>query len=116
MTPDAALIFPPSDLDRGWDNCASEAIVVILSGITDATIGAMRVTSKGQVTIPHDVRRRLGVEPGSEVDFVIDDGAVRLIRLVRRGDGGGADIVKRMRSHHLSMTTDEIMALTRSES
>lgn len=73
----------------------------------------MRVTSKGQVTIPQDVRRRLGIEPGSEVDFEVDDDAVRL---VRRTDGQGAALVAQMGGRRLSMTTDEIMALTRGES
>ena len=73
----------------------------------------MRVTSKGQVTIPQDVRRRLGVEPGSEVDFEVDGDAVRL---VRRTEAHGADLVRRMRGRRLTMTTDEIMALTRSDS
>lgn len=73
----------------------------------------MRVTSKGQVTIPQDVRRRLGVEPGSEVDFVVDDDAVRL---VRRAEGGGAELVRQMRQPRLTMTTDEILALTRGDS
>lgn len=72
----------------------------------------MRVTSKGQVTIPQDIRRQLGVEAGSEVDFVVGDGVVRL---VRRPDGGGTALVARMRGQRLSMTTDEIMALTRDE-
>lgn len=73
----------------------------------------MRVTSKGQVTIPQDVRRRLGIEAGTEVDFVIDDDVVRL---VRRTDRRGAALVEQMRGRRLSMTTDEIMALTRGES
>ncbi len=73
----------------------------------------MRVTSKGQVTIPQDVRRRLGIEPGSEVDFEVDDDAVRL---VRRTEGHGAGLVQQMRGRPLKMTTDEIMALTRDES
>ena len=73
----------------------------------------MRVTSKGQVTIPQDIRRRLGVEPGSEVDFVVDDDAVRL---VRRTEGHGAGLVRHMRGRRLSMTTDDIMALTRGHS
>lgn len=72
----------------------------------------MRVTSKGQVTIPLDVRRRLGIEPGSDVDFEIEADAVRL---VRRPDGRGASVVAGMRGRRLSMTTDEIMALTRGE-
>jgi antitoxin PrlF len=31
------------------------------------------VTSKGQVTIPVEIRNRLGIEPGSRLVFVIDD-------------------------------------------
>lgn len=73
----------------------------------------MRVTSKGQVTIPQVVRRRLGIEAGSEVDFELDNDAVRL---VRRTGGQGAALVAQMRGRRLSMTTDEIMALTRGES
>ncbi|MDQ3709068.1 MAG: AbrB/MazE/SpoVT family DNA-binding domain-containing protein [Actinomycetota bacterium] len=73
----------------------------------------MRVTSKGQVTIPQEVRRRLGIEPGSEVDFQIDND---IVRLVRRPAGSGAALVSRMRGRgRTSMTTDEIMALTRGE-
>ena len=39
----------------------------------------MRVTEKGQVTIPKDIRDRLGIVPGSEVDFVADEKGARLI-------------------------------------
>jgi len=54
----------------------------------------MRATSKGQVTIPQDVRRRLGITSGSEVEFeVVDDG----VRLVRRRESVGADAVAGMR-------------------
>jgi hypothetical protein len=57
--------------------------------------------------------RRLGIEPGSEVDFVVDDDTVRLVRRTR---GGGAVIVDQMRGRHrLAMSTDEIMALTRAD-
>lgn len=72
----------------------------------------MRVTSKGQVTIPQDVRRRLGIEPGSEVDFEVDRDVVRL---VRRDDRGGAALVSQMRGRRIGMSTDEIMSLTRGE-
>jgi AbrB family looped-hinge helix DNA binding protein len=74
--------------------------------------GLMRVTSKGQVTIPRDVRRRLGIEPGSEVDFEVDGDAARL---VRRTGCGGVAIVARRRGRRLTMSTDEIMALTRDD-
>ena len=72
----------------------------------------MRVTSKGQVTIPQDIRRRLGVEPGAEVDFVVEGD---LVRLVRRGNGNGHSVVEKMRGRRLTMTTDEIMSLIRGD-
>ena len=73
----------------------------------------MRVTSKGQVTIPQAVRKRLGIEPGSEVDFeVVDDD----VRLVRRPAGKGRALVATMRGRGgVSMSTDELMALTRGD-
>lgn len=41
----------------------------------------MRVTEKGQVTIPKEIRDRLKIGPGSEVDFVVSEDGVRLVRL-----------------------------------
>ncbi|MGV8939029.1 MAG: AbrB/MazE/SpoVT family DNA-binding domain-containing protein [Allorhizobium sp.] len=38
----------------------------------------MRVTSKGQVTIPKDLRELVGIEPNSEVSFAIEDGRLVL--------------------------------------
>ncbi len=73
----------------------------------------MRVTSKGQVTIPRDVRKRLGIAPGSEVDFELDE---RGARLVRARTSRGKKIARRMRGGAtVRMSTDEIMALTRGE-
>lgn len=40
----------------------------------------MRVTEKGQVTIPKAIRDKLGIVPGSEVDFVEEGEVVHLIR------------------------------------
>ena len=42
----------------------------------------MRVTEKGQVTIPKEIRDRLGIGPGSEVDFVERDSVVVLEKRV----------------------------------
>lgn len=36
------------------------------------------MTSKGQVTIPKDIRRRMGLRPGDRVEFVEEDGHYRL--------------------------------------
>lgn len=41
----------------------------------------MRVTEKGQVTIPKPIRDKLGIGPGSEVEFVERDDAVEIVRL-----------------------------------
>ena len=71
----------------------------------------MRVTSKGQVTIPQAVRERLGIIPGSEVDFHVDEHGARLVR-VSRGEGKG--LAARMRGRATAgFSTEEIMALTR---
>lgn len=73
----------------------------------------MRVTSKGQVTIPQKVRQQLGITPGSEVDFQLDDGGVRLIRV---SDGAGKELAAGMRGRAtVAMSTEEIMALTRGD-
>lgn len=73
----------------------------------------MRVTSKGQVTIPQAVRRRLGIGPGSEVEFELDE---RGARLVRAKTAQGKVLVRRMRGRgDVAMSTEEIMALTRGE-
>lgn len=42
------------------------------------------LTSKGQVTIPADVRRRLGLSPGDRLAFVLDGDQVRLVRRENR--------------------------------
>ena len=42
----------------------------------------MRITSKGQVTIPQEIRERAGFLPGTDVAFAMDgDGTVRLERV-----------------------------------
>lgn len=78
----------------------------------------MRITSKGQVTIPQAVRERTGLLPNTEVEFVVDGGAVRIVKSasVRRASRG-ARAVHRLRQNggRVRMTTDEIMALTRGE-
>ncbi len=77
----------------------------------------MRITSKGQVTIPVEIRERLGLLPNSEVEFTVEGNALRL-RKVRNGKatGRGRSIVQRLKGKATSgMTTKQIMALTRAE-
>jgi len=76
----------------------------------------MRVTSKGQVTIPRNIRQKLGIAPQSEVEFVIEGNTVRL-KTVAGADSKGKRLVDSLRGRAtVRMTTDEIMALTRGES
>ncbi len=76
------------------------------------------VTSKGQVTIPKRVRDRLGIVPGSQVEF--EPQADGKVVLVKKGRGAarrvGPSRFAALRGRAtVKMTTDEIMALTRGE-
>jgi len=73
----------------------------------------MRITSKGQVTIPQPIRERLGLLPYSEVEFELEHDSVR-IRKAHRTSARGDAVVARARGTATSrLTTDEILALTR---
>lgn len=75
----------------------------------------MKVTSKGQVTIPIHVREHLGIRPGTEVGFEIVDGEVRL-RVVAGPGPRGRDLVEAMRGRaSTGLETDEILELTRGD-
>jgi AbrB family looped-hinge helix DNA binding protein len=72
----------------------------------------MRVTSKGQVTIPQAIREEFGIQPGVEVEFAVDGDAIRIVKVT--GSRRGHTIVDRLRgSGHGRMSTDEILAHTR---
>ena len=73
----------------------------------------MRVTEKGQVTIPKQLRDELGIGAGSEVDFEREDDTI-VIRKATRGPARGQRLVQRLRGRgDVAMSTDEILALTR---
>jgi AbrB family looped-hinge helix DNA binding protein len=75
----------------------------------------MKVNSKGQVTIPAELRAEVGIVPGDEVDVVVDGNGLRIVR--REGTlTRGQRAVRRLRgTATTSMTTDEIMELLRGE-
>ena len=78
----------------------------------------MQVTSKGQVTIPQEIRNRLGLLPHTRVEFELAGDHVRLRKApLRPGERGrGQMVVDLLRgSATTGMSTDEIMALTRGE-
>ncbi len=75
----------------------------------------MRVTTKGQVTIPRHIREQLGVFPNSEVEFVVEGNTV-MLRKVQDDASRGRKLVEALRGRAtVRMSTDEIMALTRGE-
>ena len=75
----------------------------------------MRVTSKGQVTIPIEIRRQLDIGPDSEVEFEFVGSVVHL-REVRDGQGRAKRILDRLLAAPYSgQSTEELMALTRGE-
>lgn len=76
----------------------------------------MRLTEKGQVTIPIDIRHHLGLHPGDEIEFVIDGEALFLHKSAS-SPSRGRRVVDHLLSHtaDADMTTDEIMALTRGD-
>jgi AbrB family looped-hinge helix DNA binding protein len=75
----------------------------------------MRITAKGQVTIPLWVREQLGLLPNCEVEFDVLGDSVR-VRKTRSSRRRGDAIVERLRgSAGRGMSTDEIMALTRGD-
>lgn len=77
----------------------------------------MRITSKGQVTIPKAIREQAGLLPHTEVEFVLEGNTVSIVRAgARKGEGRGERVLRTLRGHKgVGMSTDEIMALTRNE-
>jgi AbrB family looped-hinge helix DNA binding protein len=76
----------------------------------------MRITSKGQVTIPQEVRESAGFMPGTDVEFQVGPGFVRLVK-ARPGGGRRSrarKLVESLRGRgDFRMTTDEIVTLMR---
>lgn len=75
----------------------------------------MRITSKGQVTIPQAIREKAGLMPETEVEFEYDGRSVRIVKARRPGaKSRGRALVERLKGRgDVKMTTGEIMSLTR---
>lgn len=74
----------------------------------------MRITSKGQVTIPKRIRAAAGLLPNTEVDFVMDGRSVRIVRAKSGKATRGRRIVEHLRGRgDVRLSTDQIMRLTR---
>lgn len=77
----------------------------------------MRITTKGQVTIPQEIRERLGLLPWCEVEFTVVRDSVQIRK--KKGSRSRGErllaLMRRARPPKPGMTTDEIMALTRGD-
>jgi AbrB family looped-hinge helix DNA binding protein len=77
----------------------------------------MLISTKGQVTIPAEIRRKAGLLPNTEVEFVFDD-QQRVMLVPKAGaQTRGERLVEKLRGFKgkFTMSTDELMALTRGE-
>lgn len=73
----------------------------------------MRVTSKGQVTIPKDIRDEAGLLPGAAIECAIAGKVVQITRS-KQALSQRRQLLRRLRgSATVDMSADEIMALTR---
>jgi AbrB family looped-hinge helix DNA binding protein len=72
----------------------------------------VRVTEKGQVTIPQEIRRALGIRPGDEVEFVAED-QYAVLRRVARPERVAERLAAYRGAADAGMSTEEILNLTR---
>ncbi len=68
------------------------------------------VTSKGQVTIPKELRDKFGIEPGAQVDFVAAPDGIRLRKVVDRDRRPGVFgcLKKELAGHGVKEWMDEL--------
>ena len=80
----------------------------------------MRVTQKGQVTIPKHIRDKAGIGPGTEVDFRLEDDRIQIVKRTgtKEGESAGQALVRNLQAAARCATahaysTDEVMELIR---
>ncbi len=70
----------------------------------------MRVSERGQITIPKEIREQFGLKENTEVEFVVREGRVELVRSQKSTDEKIDALYGKKRFTH---STDELMALLR---
>ena len=77
--------------------------------LANSFVDSARVMSKGQVTIPKDVRKVLGIGPGSRVGFIVENGSVRIVNSL---SFAMSNLQKEMKgaADRTGLTTDEAVA------
>ncbi len=71
----------------------------------------MRITTKGQVTIPQKLRLKYGIDAHAEVDFIEEDGKI----VVKVKKASKSPFRKLLGRGDVRLSTDEILRLTRSD-
>ncbi|MEZ5292367.1 MAG: AbrB/MazE/SpoVT family DNA-binding domain-containing protein [Vicinamibacterales bacterium] len=76
----------------------------------------MRITSKGQVTIPQDIREKLGLHPHTEVEFAVKGGEA-VIRPKKGAATHAQRVVAHLKAHGAKMRvrSRELLALLRED-
>lgn len=76
----------------------------------------MSVTSKGQVTIPQNVRESMGILPAeTEIEFIQDDSGRWFIVKAKTVKTRASRFRTAHQTGKLTLCTDDIMALTRGD-
>ncbi len=83
-----------------------------MRGITEAH---MRVTSKGQVTIPIEIRHQLDIRAETEVEFEVVGNVVHLRKARGTEDRGKRVLAQLLATPYAGPSTEALMALTRGE-
>ena len=86
----------------------------ILTSKSNTKGDLMRVSTKGQVTIPLPVREKTGVVPGSEVEFHVEGNRIYIVKTM--SEGRGEALLQRMTGKGtVKMSTEEILRHTRGQ-
>jgi AbrB family looped-hinge helix DNA binding protein len=72
----------------------------------------MKITQKGQITIPNEIRKTFDLHPNTEVEFIVKDNQV----ILRKRKSNSSKFSHLIGKAELSLSTEEIMDLTRGES
>lgn len=81
-------------------------------GSTGCELQLMRITPEGQITIPAEIRQRLGLLPDTEVEFEVREDGLYLRR--KLNPTRGSRLIELMQGKATGkLTTDQIMAITR---
>jgi len=75
----------------------------------------MKLNSKGQVTIPAELRHRHGFAEGDEVDVVEDDTTLRIVHRVTEASRGRRVVARMRASAPTDLRTDDLIDLLRGE-